>query len=224
MFSYNDFKSKVRKEGLALQNRFYINIGLPTALSSQITGAAKTGTNDRDIMMMCKSVSLPGVNINTSPIRYTGESFEAPYGKQYSPCSLVFFVDHDMLVRRFFDDWMNLIQDRKTRNLGWFDEFKSPELSIHILDKQENEVYNVVLIDAVPKSIGTLSLDQESNGFMHFDVTFEYRNYKTNQKAVDFSNVQSGSSSSSSLTAADFYNKQSSNSENSFNPAATPWT
>lgn len=165
MATYSNFLARVRSDGLARQNRFWVSFGALVA--------------DENITMMCKSVSLPGVSLSTSPIRTTGEVFEAPYDRNFSPVTLTFYVDRNMEVRRVFDSWIERIQDSKTRVFGWYADFAAPQMEIYVDNKNDQSVYKVTLYDAHPKTIGSLSLDNAVNDVMIFDVTFDYHYYTT---------------------------------------------
>jgi len=188
MFSYDNFKSFVRDNGIAKQNRFYVRILPPAGLSWDVEAMKK-------IDMLCKSVSLPGINVVSSPVRYTGEVIEVPYDRNFSGATVNFYVDREMKTKSFFDDWINIIQNTDSRVLGYRDDYLSKELSIVMQDKQDKDVYAITLYDLFPKTIGTLSLDHGISDTMVFDVTFEYRYYKIESLSTDISKPESMSPS-----------------------------
>lgn len=170
MFSYEEFKGRVRGKGLSKQNRFYMMVSPPPSI----------GTTDLStVLLLCQSVSVPGVNISTQPVRTTGETIEAAYDRTFSAANATFYVDADMKVRYFFDTWINSIQDPTTRIFSYPKEYKSPEIEIGVLRMDSNPSYAITLFDAFPKSIGGLSLSAENNNIMTLDVTFDYKYYTT---------------------------------------------
>lgn len=184
MFSYEEFKGRVRGKGLSKQNRFYMMISPPPSI----------GTTDLStVLLLCQSVSVPGLNISTTPVRTTGETIEAAYDRTFSPASATFYVDADMKVRYFFDEWMNSIQDPTTRIFAYPKDYKSPEIEIGVLRLNDNPSYTITLFDAFPKTIGGLSLSGENNNLMTLDVTFDFKYYTTRimtQTEVNESNNQ----------------------------------
>lgn len=179
MSSYADFVQFVKNDGLARQNRFSVTFALP-ALSGPTSGIfSAAGQNMRSLSLMCKSVSVPGINIVTAPYRIIGETFEVPYDRSFSGATLSFYMDKNMYFRQFFDDWINTIQDKETRNLGYYKEIVSPEMTIDVLDRMNNINYTIILKDVFPKTIGALELDQGSNDTMVLPVTFDYHYYET---------------------------------------------
>lgn len=163
--SYTKFLARVRADGLARQNRFWVNIGAAPVLIGE------------DLTLLCKSVNVPGVSFSTAPVRTIGEVIEAPYDRNFSPATLTFYVDRQMIVRRIFDDWVEKIQNSYTRVFGWYNEFIAPQMEIYVDNRQDESIYKMTLYDAHPKSIGGLNLDQGANDIMTFDVTFDYRYY-----------------------------------------------
>ena len=170
MFSYEQFKSRVKTAGLSRQNRFYVMISPPVSI----------GTTDlQTILLMCQTASVQGVSVTTAPVRTTGEQFEAPYDRAFSGASMTFFVDTNLKVRYFFDLWINSIQDPQTRTFGYAKDFKSPEIEIGVLKLDDSPSYKIKLYDAFPKSVGALSLSGDNNNVMTLDVQFDYKYYTT---------------------------------------------
>jgi hypothetical protein len=84
-----------------------------------------------------------------------------------------------MVVREMFEEWINSIQDRNTRQLGWYNDFTTT-MKVVILPRSEtNKVYTIQLNECFPKSIGTLNLDNGNNDIMTIDVTMSIKNYNT---------------------------------------------
>lgn len=180
MFSYSEFTQFVKNDGLAKQNRFYINIAMPALTGESGIDFTSAGSKSRNLHLLCKSVNIPGVNIVTAPIRDFGETFEAPYDRTFSDATISFYVDRGMYVRKFFDDWINTIQSPDSRELGYYNSVVSREVSVYVLDKKSNATFVITMYDVHPKSISSgLSLDQGANDIMTMDVSLSYHYYKT---------------------------------------------
>ena len=192
MFNYQEFVSRVKTDGLARQNRFFIQIAMPSLSGDSAELFSPSGENSRMLHAFCKSVSLQGVNVATIPHRDVGETFEVPYDRNFTPASFTFYMDRNMYIRKFFDDWVNAIQDPYSRQLGYYKDIVSPAISIFVLDKMDLVNYMVILKDAFPKTIGALNLDQSNNEIMTFDVTIDYHNYNTIIVPQSHSSLNSG--------------------------------
>ena len=181
-FSISDFIANVKSDGMAKQNRFWVKIGSIPRMYGEIGKLLSNGGGRKElekIHMFCKSVNLNGIQIASTPIRLTGETIDVPYGRNFSPLSMIFYVDRQLIVRQFFEDWVSSIVDPNTRELAYYSEY-CVDIEIYVLDKTESSsVYKVTLFDAHPKSIGNLMLDQENQQFMLLDVILDYRSYKT---------------------------------------------
>lgn len=172
MFSIKEFLGFTKNDGLSRQNRFYTMITQPYLMTA--------GTEEmRKISLLCNSVSVGGVNVSSTPVRITGEVIEVPYDRTFSGATLTFYVDRQMYIRKFFEDWVNNIQAYNTRILNYYDDYISPVIEIYNLDKKNRMTFGMFLWDVFPKTIGPLSLAFSNNDIMTFDVTFDYRYYTT---------------------------------------------
>jgi hypothetical protein len=175
-FSYADFVSTVKQDGLAKQNRFYVSISMPSKRygESQNMGSESI----RKLHLLCKSVSLPGVSLQTATTRITGEAYELPVTKMYTGCTMIFYMDRHFIVRQFFEDWMGSIQDPKTREISYYNDY-TVKIEIFVMNRDESAGpdYKITLHEAYPKTVGQLMLDQENSQIMLLDIGFDYHNY-----------------------------------------------
>lgn len=170
MFSYEEFRGRVRRGGLSKQNRFHMLIAPPPILDTSDLGT---------VLLLCQSVSVPGVSLSTAPVRTTGEQIEAAYDRTFSAANATFYVDADMRVRYFFDEWINKIQNPTNRIFAYPQEYKSPEIEISVLKLDDTPSYAITLFDAFPKSVGQLQLSGDNNNLMTLDVSFDFKYYTT---------------------------------------------
>lgn len=195
-FSYSEFVSQVKGGyGTIGQNRFYVTMGLPKFFNS--SPSVRTMFSElvqrRMVHMMCKGVNVPSVSVASADVRTTGEVIQAPYDRNFAPATFTFYMDRRMLVRYYFDEWINSIQNPSTRNIGWYSDFVVPEIKIHVLTKSEvPTVYTMTLHEVYPKSISNLALDQSSNDLMTLDVTFDFHYYTAEAMIDDELTVEPG--------------------------------
>ena len=166
-FTYHNFRAAIKATGLATQNRFWVGFAPPKVLA---------GESAESVLLYCKSASVPGVNISSSPERLTGEVREIPYDRNFGAASLTFWNRADFDTRDYFERWVNGIQNPETREIAYFDDYRT-DVKITVLDKMDKPRYEIMLRDAHPKNIGVLSLDNETPGIMSFDVSFDYQRY-----------------------------------------------
>jgi len=159
----NDFISVVKLSGLARTNRY-------TVLFSQF------GERTRDVLLLCDQVQLPGTNFNTADMRTYGETRKAPYERLYDDINMSFYVDSGLSVKKFFDDWQNLIQDPRTRNFNYYDDYTC-DIVIEVQDLKNKSRYGIKLFEAFPKSIGAIQMDYAGKDVMKLSVNFAYKYY-----------------------------------------------
>ena len=90
--------------GLARSNRYTVEMTLPQILNVHPSDQQK-------VALLCESVNIPGLNVNTVQIRTFGEVREMPTEFNYDPITLTFYVDGDMIVKDVFDKWIKSVQN-----------------------------------------------------------------------------------------------------------------
>ena len=164
----NDFISSVKANGLSRTNRYAVMFGK--------TPWAETALQ-RNTVLFCDQIQLPGTNINTADLRTYGEVRKAPYERLYEDINMSFYVDTDMSVKTFFDFWIEQIQNPGTRNFNYYDNYTA-DITIEVQDLQNKTRYNMKLFEAFPKSIGAVQMDYNSKDIMKLSVNFAYKYYQ----------------------------------------------
>lgn len=168
----NTFISNV-KSGLARNNHFLVQLALP----SKIATSDPTKSNLNKILLFCDQAQLPGISYGTNQVRTYGEFRETPYEKLYEPVTLSFYVDKDLYVKKMFEEWINLIQNRETRDFEYPVNYMT-DVEIFVLDVEDNQKYLVKLKNAYPKAISAIQLDYASKDVMKLQVTMTYKYYE----------------------------------------------
>lgn len=173
MASLSSFISNINDGGLAKNNHFLASIYFPKAL----TGIQPFQSKAEKIAMFCDATQLPGLSYSTSQARSYGEFREIPYEKLYEPVTFSFYVDNKMVVKSFFDRWMESIQSPVTRDFSYPDQYITNAIEIILYDSQENSTYMVTLNKCYPKSVAPIQLDYASKDIMKLSVTMIYQNF-----------------------------------------------
>lgn len=192
----SDFVGQI-SNGLARSNRFIINLTPPSSITKGLQGQGqgssdyaqalnvRTGTDYASlhrILLLCDSAQLPGVNLNTAPIRTFGEVREIPYEINYEPITLTFYVDAEMNVKKLFDLWMLSTQVGDTRKFTYYDSYTTT-MSIYVQDMEENNRYIVDLYEAYPKTVSAVQVDFANRDVMKLSVTMMYKYWRSKQVA-----------------------------------------
>ena len=169
--------------GLARSNKFLVSLTPP---SSALTGLMAQGKVSYDnsqlqkILLLCDSAQLPGLTVNTTPIRSFGEVREIPYEQNYEPITLSFFVDSGMNVKKLFDNWLLATQINDTRKFNYYDSYTSP-MTIYVQDMAEKSRYFVEMFEAYPKTVSAVQLDYANKDVMKIQVTMMYKYWRSTQ-------------------------------------------
>lgn len=194
----SDIVSQI-SDGLARSNRFIVNLTPPTAITSGLVGqgAGSTdyvGVSPTDyrglhkILLLCDSAQLPGINLNTAPIRSFGEVRQVPYELAFEPITLTFYVDADMNVKKMFDLWIMATQIGDSRKFRYYDSYTTT-LSIYVQDMQEDNRYIVEMYEAYPRSVGAVQVDFANKDVMKLQVTMNYKYWRSSQVAYSVKDV-----------------------------------
>jgi hypothetical protein len=163
-----NFISLVKTEGLMRTSRYSIVLSPPKDMRGQ--------RDMRKIQLFCSDVQIPGVTLSTTQIRMFGEVRESPYEKMFDNITLSFYVDNNMKVKQFFDDWMGIIQSPSSRNFGYYKNYIT-DMILSVEDTKDRKRYEVRLFECYPKNVGGISLAHESKEVMKLQVSMNYKNW-----------------------------------------------
>lgn len=178
MASIKDFTSYVSNKGLMRTARYTVIIPY---------NPGNYGGSTRVISLLCDQVQLPGLNYNTAANASFGETREVPTTRLYDNISLSFFVDNQMLTKKYFDDWLFNIQDPTTRKFNYYANYIS-NLDILVEDLDDNIKYGITLHEAYPKTISPIQFDYASKDVMKINVSMAYKYWTPMQIAETYNN------------------------------------
>ena len=167
--SLSSFISQIKKDGLARQNRFTVNLAIPK-------GMPNLYKEFNIVHLFCEQATLPGIAMVTQPIRTYGETREMVSDRTFENITLTFLVDTKMLVKKLFDEWTSIIINPATRLAGYYDQYATT-MNIMIQDTENSNTYECELREVYPKSVQAISLDNNSKDVMKLAVTFAYKNH-----------------------------------------------
>jgi len=164
------FIANVKTRGLARPNRFQVNIGFPNGVSFPYT---RTLSN-----LFCEAAALPGYTVATTPHRTIGEPREVPYEPMYDPISLTFYMDSSYEIKDAFETWMSYIIDPVTKAHGYYSDYASTVI-ITSENVDRSVPYEVTLFEAYPKTMQTITLDQNSREVMRLSIGLSYKYWRS---------------------------------------------
>lgn len=209
--SLQQYIAYITKHSISRSNRFQVIIPLPAALQrkaseanqsrlnriinsevvkvmSSIFGAGSTETT-RALEMMTEQTELPGKQITTSDIKYNGDFYKLPYSVVYAAQQFTFVVSRDMYEKNIIDEWMNLIHDPVTHEVGYHDDFVT-NIIINQLDVADNIVHSVMLRDAFPMISNPLVVSNAEENMAHrLMCMFAYRRWERVSESENIRNA-----------------------------------
>ena len=167
--------------------RFAVTVRPPTTLRSFPT----------DLHFMCEVAELPGRSFNVVQARYYGPSQVFPTNTEYQPITLTFLCRADSRERRFFDDWLDLINPTDTFNYAYPNEYWSqidvfqyteyadpspvgPLASIPLVSMTltPHISYQWSMIKAWPIAVNAQPVNWAEQDVLRLNVTFAYKNWE----------------------------------------------
>lgn len=219
-FSINDFAAQLNaSNGINHGNHFDVRI-YPTWEAGQskfpkILGSMMVETEDgkhwsekasevwyRSLRFFCRSASIPSKDISTSDWSAYGPMGKFPYESSHGDLELeVMITNNKMFERKFFEAWLNIVEDSETHTIGWHKDYKST-VEVHILanakvgysgtkhtdlgggrtrsEADEFDGYRIGTIkikDAFPISLSEIALNYDNEGLQTFSTTLTYDQY-----------------------------------------------
>ena len=168
-FTLDKVRQEILTSSLARTNRFEVLITPPIGL--------KGDYKSDFISMYVEQTSLPALNIFSKSFKIFGPSYQRPLSSEYGGegISFVLHVDRDMKIRKFFEDWMHLIVNPDTFTVGYQSSYAT-EILIRQLDEQENVTHEIKLLEAFPRNMNPLDLNNNSTNETHrLNILFAYR-------------------------------------------------
>jgi hypothetical protein len=179
-WNLDKFRSEVLGgAGLSRPNRFEVVITPPSKLSSSFGESYLSS-------LYVEQASLPLLNLSVKSFKIFGPSYQRPISSEYGGegLSLTFHVDREMRIRKFFEEWMHIIVDPDKFTVGYQSDYIA-DVYIKQLDEQDNVTYEVKLIEAFPRSMNMLELNNGSTNQTHrLNVVFAYRNWVNTSRQV----------------------------------------
>lgn len=171
-FNLKQFISTVKRTSFARVNRFELILTAPPGLASY---ADLTKTS-----MYCEVTNFPPLALSVKPFKIFGPSYQRPITSEYGGdgMSMTFHVDRDMRIKRLFDDWLEFIVDRNNFTVAYQEDYAT-KLYIRQLDEANNVTYEIELIDAFPRSMTLMDLNNSAQNQTHrLNVIFAYRYWR----------------------------------------------
>lgn len=174
MTDFSSFVSTVKTKSVAQQSHYFLNLIPPQfAMSSAANGIYSS------IPFYVEAVNLPESHFATREVNDTGVIREVPYQPLFGTVTATMFCDSDMLIKKFFDNWLNVASNTRRGKLMYPDSYIADACSIYIVDRKKRPVYCVVLNKVYPKIVDDSQLASSSKEIISFRVQFVYESWES---------------------------------------------
>jgi hypothetical protein len=161
------------KGDAARPSRFDVEIPVPLKLVSYRNLGQR-------LTLRCENAELPSRTLATTERKIYGPTEKHPYVSTYNESTFTFIVSDDMLEKKFFDAWMDLINPRSTFNVAYKKDYMT-NITVNQYDLQNKKTYSVSLNEAFPLSVNQLDLDWSNESAYHkLSVVFAYYTWERN--------------------------------------------
>jgi len=167
----NDFITHIKSVGLPLAAYYFV------LMPSLPTKGGPVTENPRTIALLCDSVNMPGVNIMSAEVRVFGEVTDVPFGITYPPLQMEFILDHNFSARNYFEDWSQLVMNRATRAIGYYEDYIR-QIDVIAADKNGEIIFGVRLFETWPKTISDTILSSGARDIIRLQVSLAYKYWK----------------------------------------------
>lgn len=166
------FIARVKDTGLARSSHFYIEL-TPPAFMNVPRYDVET------VNLYCKQAQLPEMVLQIGTINDDGLDRQVVVGKGYGKAAMVFVCDQDMLVRKFFEDWLQKVVVSDGGCVAYPSEYTVETITIHQLNQALETVYSVNLKNAFPVTMTNMPLSTDARGIHEVQVEFVYRKWES---------------------------------------------
>jgi hypothetical protein len=183
------------RDGRTLDNEMYNGSGQVKEATAGVLRNL-TQTIGRQVNIHCDSVSMPGRDLQSTPIKYgTDVERDMVTGHGFAGnIEATFYADKYMRERQFMEYWQNLAVDPITHTAGYYDDYVG-KMHIYQLgsDSEVNRdmpTYAIEALDVYPTTIGPVEYSYgKSNEIARVTVGFAYkqwRNMGTETQGIDY--------------------------------------
>lgn len=217
-FNIDTFRSEIGRNGVLPTHSFILFIN--TKFIPGIMPEDVDGDGGDILAMRCDTASVPGVNLmlNDTISRFGyGPLTRMPYMAQFNVLNLNFIVDEAAHILKFWDEWMNKVvyhrsggghamdipagqgSEQKLKSVvegthpyevGYKKEYAIPQLTLHVYDRKQFKVMEIVFYDAFPIQKNDINLSwAEQDTPMRFQVALTYTDFDVTYSKLVNENV-----------------------------------
>lgn len=124
---------------------------------------------------------FPEFALATDTVVDRGVNREVVYDKSYGNVTMTFTCDQEMLIKKFFDEWVQFaVQDNGGR-FTYPDRYIADNIDLYQLNAAKDAAYAVVLKRVYPKVVNDIYVASNATTPSSFSVQFTYESWTSYQ-------------------------------------------
>ena len=163
----SQFKNKLGAGG-ARPNQFLVTLTFPAAV----------GAGSSDDSLLVTSAALPASNVNPTIVQYRGREVKFAGERTFDPWTITIMNDTGMKMRRIFEAWSNLMNNRVDNGGALAPATYMCDLEVAQLDRNDATIRKYNIYNAFPITVSEVALAYSANDVIsEFNVTFQYSHF-----------------------------------------------
>lgn len=164
----SQFKNKLGAGG-ARPNQFLVTLTFPAAL----------GAGSSDDSLLVTSAALPASNVNPTIVQYRGREVKFAGERTFDPWTITVLNDTSMKMRRLFEAWSNLMNNRVDNGGSLAPATYMCDLEVAQLDRNDAIIRSYKIFNSFPITVSEVALAYSANDVIsEFNVTFQYSHFE----------------------------------------------
>lgn len=164
----------------AFRNRLGAGGARPNQFRVTLTWPLAVGSVASDESILVTGASLPASNVNPAIVQYRGREVKLAGERTFSPWTITIINDSTLGLRKKFETWSNLINNRVDNGGVLQPLLYYSDLTVEQLDRNDGVIHTYIIRDAFPSDISEVQLQYGQNDVIsEFPVTFQYARFDT---------------------------------------------
>ena len=166
----SDFKSKLTGGG-ARPNLFEVELAFPNAVQIENDVLQKS-------RFLAKAAALPASTVAPVEVPFRGRILKIAGDRTFETWTITVINDVDFSIRTGMENWMGEIQERDS-GVGATDlDYLVSRAFVSQLHRDESVLATYEFFNMYPSSIGSISLDMDTEEVQTYDITFTYSHFE----------------------------------------------
>lgn len=152
----------------------------PNQFRVSLTWPAGLGTGLEIQSLLVTAAALPASNIGPTLVQYRGREVKFAGERTFDPWTITVMNDSNMTLRKKFEAWSNLINERVTNGGVTLPVAYMADLKVEQLSRNDVVAHSYTLRGAFPSTVSEVGLSYGANDVIsEFTVVFQYQYFTT---------------------------------------------